>query len=166
MFSGELLICIEAGVKIGSASRCWQLYFPMPSASLGIMDSSVYGVPTLLGRALPWLGICTGDCASQKTWSQRSSQKRSALSSFENLAQTMLSTDDVMGQLEQGKVPPHLEVEKRVLSGTLPGTETPDPADPWEQMAPDQVQACRLCFQKLTGDSGSPPERLVHGART
>lgn len=62
-------------------------------------------------------------------------------------------------------MPPHLEVEKRVLGRTLTGTETRDPADPREQMAPDQVQACRLCFQKLTGDSGNPLERLVQGVR-
>lgn len=63
-------------------------------------------------------------------------------------------------------MPPHLEEYERVLGGILPGTETPDPADPREQMAPDQVQARKLCFQKLTGDSGNPPERLFQGART
>lgn len=33
-------------------------------------------------------------------------------------------------------------------------------------MAPDQVQARKLCLQKLSGDSGSPPETLFQGART
>ena len=72
------------------------------------------------------------ETAWQKIWFQRNSQKRLALSSFENLAQTlkMLRADDGWGQLEWGKVPSHLEVDERVLGGTLPGIETPDPADP------------------------------------
>lgn len=63
-------------------------------------------------------------------------------------------------------MPPHLEVVERVLDETLPDPETPDPTHPREQMAPDQVQAQKLCFQKLTEDSGNPLERLFQGART
>lgn len=62
-------------------------------------------------------------------------------------------------------MPPHLEVVERVLDETLPDLETPDPTDPREQMAPGQVQAHKLCFQKLTGDSGNPLQRLFQGVR-
>lgn len=73
----------------------------------------------------------------------------------------MSRTDDGQGQFEWGKVPPHLEVVERVLDETLPNLETPDPTDPREQMAPGQVQAHKLCFQKFIGDSGKPLERLI-----
>lgn len=63
-------------------------------------------------------------------------------------------------------MPPHLEVVERVLDDTLPDPETPDPTGPREQMASDQVQAHKLCFQKLFGDSGNPLERLFQRART
>lgn len=63
-------------------------------------------------------------------------------------------------------MPPHLEVVERVLDETLPNLETPDPTHPREQMAPDQVQAHKLCFRKIFGNSGNPLERLFEGART
>lgn len=50
---------------------------------------------------------------------------------------------------------------KRVLDETLPNLETPDPTDSREQMAPGQVQAHKLCFQKFIGDSGKPLEKLI-----
>lgn len=46
-------------------------------------------------------------------------------------------------------MPPHLELVQRVLDETLPDLETPDPTDPREQMAPDQVQVCKLCSRNL-----------------
>lgn len=124
------------------------------------------------GADLAWKGfalvgyLCRRLCLAEKLVLESSSQKLCS-SSFENLAQTlkMSRTGDGQGQFEWGKVPSHLEVVERVLDKTLPDLETSDPTDPREQMAPGQVQAHKLCFQKLTGDSGNPLERLFQGVR-